>query len=196
MPEPTNVKFFKSHGELKKWFLKNHNKLEELWLGIYKKGSGKQSVTYDEAVNEALCFGWIDGIAKGIDSEKYCQRFTPRKAKSVWSAINIKKVEAMIKSRKMMPAGLKAFKERDKSLTNQYSFEQEKIKLPAKYEKIFKRSKKAWENFNRMPPGYRRTAAWLVISAKQEATRLRRLEELIKDSEAGRKIKQLRREGV
>ena len=191
--KPYNIKYFKSQAELRKWFMKNHSKLTEQWVGIYKKGSGKPTVTYSEAVDEALCFGWIDGIAKGLDDKKYCQRFTPRKPKSIWSAINIKKIGELIKRGRMTPAGLKKFNERDKSLPSQYSFEQEKVKLPAELEKKFKTNKKAWKNFNAMPPGYRRTATWYVISPKQEATRLRRLEALIADSEAGRKIKQLRR---
>ena len=191
MPEPSNIKFFKSQAELRKWFEKNHARLKEQWVGFYKKGSGKTSVLYMEAVDEALCFGWIDGIAKGIDDKKYCQRFTPRKPKSIWSAVNIKKIEALIKSGKVSPHGLKIFNERDKNKTNQYSFEQDKIKFTLAHLKVFKKNKKAWENFNGMSPGYRRTATWWVINAKQEETRLRRLDTLMKDSEAGRKIKQL-----
>ena len=193
--KPYNIKYFKSQAELRKWFIKNHSKLTEQWVGIYKKGSGKPTVTYSESVDEALCFGWIDGIAKGIDKEKYCQRFTPRKPKSAWSAVNIKKVKALIEKKLMHPAGLKVFNERDKSQANLYSFEQKSIILSPELEKKFKHNKKAWVNFNTMPPGYRRTAIWLVISPKQEATRLKRLDALIKDSEAGRKIKQLRRAG-
>lgn len=188
----TEVKFFKNIKELRKWFEKNHNKLTEQWFGFYKKGSGKTGVTYPEAVDEALCFGWIDGIAKGIDEKCYKQRFTPRKKGSTWSAVNTGKVKVLIKSSRMHEAGLAVFKNRDKNKTNQYSFEQKEIKLTTQMEKIFKANKKAWEYYSKSPPGYRRTAAWLVISAKREETKLKRLERLITDSEAGLRIKELR----
>jgi uncharacterized protein YdeI (YjbR/CyaY-like superfamily) len=192
MPEPHNIKYFKSAKDLRKWFEKNHNKLTEQWIGLYKKGSGKPSVTYSECVDLALCFGWIDGIAKGIDEEKYCQRFTPRKKGSTWSAVNLGKIKELTKKGLMHEAGLKCFNERDRSKTNQYSFEQKELKLPPAFEKKFKANKKAWETFQKMAPRYRRTSSWWVISAKQEETRLRRLETLIADSEAGVKIKPLR----
>jgi uncharacterized protein YdeI (YjbR/CyaY-like superfamily) len=192
MPEPHNIKYFKTAGELRKWFEKNHNKLTEQWVGLYKKGYESKGVTYLEAVDAALCFGWIDGITKRIDGEKYCQRFTPRKKTSTWSAVNILKVNDLTKKGLMHEAGLKAFNERDRSRTSLYSFEQKEIKLPPAYEKKFKANKKAWGSYQKMPPGYRRISAWWVISAKQEETRLRRLDTLIADSEAGVKIKPLR----
>jgi len=196
MPRPNNIKFFKSDKELRKWFITNHKKRDELWIGYYKKSSGKQGVTYSQAVDEALCFGWIDGIAKGIDEHKYCQRFTPRRPKSIWSNVNINKAAALIKSGKMMPEGLKKFSERDEKRSRVYSFEQKSHKLPAAYEKKFKANKKAWVFFTKkMPPWYQRTAIWHIISAKQESTRLRRLDTLIADSEAGKTIKQLTRPG-
>jgi len=193
MPEPTNIRYFKNIKELRKWFEKNHNKQTEQWFGYFKKGSGKTGVSYSEAVDEALCFGWIDGIAKGIDDQRYCQRFTPRKKGSTWSAVNIGKVKGLLKSGRMHEAGLAVFKNRDKSNTNQYSFEQKEIKLTPKLEKIFKANKKAWGYYSKSPPGYKQTSAWLVISAKQEATKMKRLERLIADSEAGLRIKELRR---
>lgn len=193
--EPGKITYFKTPAALRKWFGKNHGKKPELWIGYYKKGSGKKSVTYKEALDEALCFGWIDGIAKGIDENKYCQRWTPRRANSIWSAVNIKKVTALIESGKMTPAGLKRFNERDVKRTNLYSFEQKSHELPAPLEKKFKANKKAWANFQAMVPSYKKPALWWVISAKQEATQLRRLETLIADSEAGRPIKQLARPG-
>lgn len=192
MPEPSNIKFFKTASDLRKWFEKNHLKKDELWLGYYKKLSGKPSVKYGEAVDQALCFGWIDGIAKGIDEDKYCQRFTPRRKGSIWSAVNHKKVEQLIKNKQMTDAGLKVYNERDKKKTNLYSFEQDKHELPLKYEKKFKANKTAWENFHKFPPSYRKPAIWWVISAKQEETQLRRLDTLIADSKAGLRIKQMR----
>jgi uncharacterized protein YdeI (YjbR/CyaY-like superfamily) len=188
MPEPVNIKFFKDQQSLRKWFEKNHDKKDELWLGYYKKSSGRKSVTYKESVDTALCFGWIDGIAKGIDEEKYCQRYTPRRKGSIWSAVNIKKIEELTRAGLMHKAGLEKFNSRDQSKTNLYSFEQSEIKLPPAYQKMIKANKKAWEYFSKAPPGYRRTSTWWVISAKQEETRLRRLKTLIKDSAAGRKI--------
>lgn len=191
MPEPVNMKFFKSQEALRKWFEKNHNKKEELWLGYYKKSAGKASVSYKESVDTAICFGWIDGIAKGINEEKYCQRYTPRRAKSIWSAVNIKKVEALTKAGLMHESGLAAFNNRDKKMAGLYSFEQKEIKLTPALLKLMKANKKAWEYFSKAPPGYRKTATWWVISAKQEETRLRRMKTLIADSEAGRRIAQL-----
>lgn len=185
---PTNIKFFKTQDALRKWLEKNHNKKDELWLGYYKKTSGKQSVTYAQAVDEAICFGWIDGIAKGIDEEKYCQRYTPRRPKSIWSAVNIKKVTELTKVGRMHEAGLKTFNNRDLNQAGLYSFEQKEITMPSAYIRKFKANKKAWAYFSNMPKGYQKTATWWVISAKQEATRLRRLDTLIKDSEARRKI--------
>jgi uncharacterized protein YdeI (YjbR/CyaY-like superfamily) len=188
MPEPTNIKFFKTTDTLRKWLEKNHNKKDELWIGYYKKSSGKQGVTYKQALDVMLCFGWIDGIAKGIDEEKYCQRYTPRRARSIWSAVNIKKIGELTNAGMMHEAGLAAFNNRDKKLAGLYSFEQKEVKFSPSLLKLLKANKKAWDNFSKMPPGYRRTATWWVISAKQEETRLRRMKTLIADSEAGRRI--------
>jgi len=188
MPEPVNIKFFRDQKELRKWFEKNHNKKDELWLGYYKKSAGKASVSYKESVDTALCFGWIDGIAKGIDEEKYSQRYTPRRKKSIWSAVNIKKVEALTKVGLMHEAGLAAFNNRDKKMAGLYSSEQKEIKFTPALLKLMKANRKAWVYFSKAPPGYRKTATWWVISAKQEETRLRRMKTLIADSAAGRRI--------
>lgn len=192
MPEPNNIKIFKDAAALRKWFETNHAKKDELWLCYYKKGSGKKSVSYVESVDQALCYGWIDGITKGIDEEKYCQRFTPRRKNSIWSAVNIKKMEALIASKQMMPAGLKVFNERNPERANLYSFEQDKHELPAKYLKKFKSNKKAWANFEAMPNFYRKQAIWWVVSAKREETKERRLATLIDDSANGLRIKSMR----
>lgn len=185
---PINIKFFETQDAFRKWLEKNHNKKDELWLAYYKKSSGKESITYKQAVDEALCFGWIDGIVKGIDEEKYCQRYTPRRPNSIWSAVNIKKIAELTKAGKMHETGLKAFNNRDLKQAGLYSFEQKEIIMPAAFLKKLKSNKNAWKYFNNMPKGYQKTATWWVISAKQESTRLRRLDTLIKDSEAGRKI--------
>jgi len=194
MPTATNIIFFKTPAALRKWFKKNHDSAAELWMGFYKKDSGKDSATYKEAVDEALCFGWIDGIRKGIDGVSYTNRFTPRRKKSVWSAINIKRVGELKKLGLMKPSGLKAFEERDGKRTNLYSFEQAKNpKLPAPYSKQFKANTKAWKYFSTRPPWYQRTSIWLVISAKQETTKLKRLNELINYSKNETTIPQLTR---
>src|SRR4030095_2217364 len=195
MLQPDKIKFFKTSLALRKWFEKNHSKKDELWIAFYKKSSGKPSVTYLEAVDNALSFGWIDGLVKGIDAQHYCQRFTPRRKNSIWSAINLKKADALIKKGLMAPAGLKVYNERNQKRPHLYSIEQKNLKLPPALERTFRSNKKSWENFNNMVPSYKKPAIWLIINAKQEETRQRRLEELIRDSEAGRKVKQLRRPG-
>lgn len=185
---PTNIKFFKTPEAFRMWLEKNHSKKDELWLGYYKKSSGKKSITYKQALDEVLCFGWIDGISKGIDDEKYCQRYTPRRPRSIWSIVNIKKIEELTKKGLMHESGLNAFNTRDVKRTGLYSAEQKEIKMPAAYLKKIKANKRAWEYFSNMPPGYQKTATWWVISAKQEVTRLRRLDAMIADSVARRKI--------
>lgn len=185
--------FFKTPADLRAWFEKNHDTIPELLVGFYKVGSGKGGITYQDAVDEALCLGWIDGIRKAYDESSYTIRFTPRKKKSIWSAVNIKHATRLEQAGRMREAGLKAFHERDLSRTNQYSFENKERKLDAAYEKKFRANKKAWAWFSAQAPYYQRTASWWVISAKQEATRAKRLEILIRDSEAGIKIAPLRR---
>jgi uncharacterized protein YdeI (YjbR/CyaY-like superfamily) len=191
--EPKEIKYFKTSSELRKWYKANHKNNSELWVGFYKKDSGKQSVTYPEALDETLCFGWIDGIRKRVDDEIYLIRFTPRKPKSYWSVVNIKKANALIKSGKMQEAGLKEFEKRDKKKSGSYSFERAKVKFSPAFEKKFKSNKLAWKNFQAMPPSYQKPATWWVMSAKQEETRLKRLQLLISDSENGLRIKQMRR---
>ncbi len=187
------VKFFKTPADLRKWFEKNHDKLAEQWIGFYKKASGKPSITWPESVDQALCFGWIDGVRKSIDDESYKIRFTPRKAKSIWSSVNIKRAGELKELGLMHPKGLAAFDNRDEKLTYQYSFERVAVELDKAYEKKFKRNKKAWDFFQSQPPSYRKPAFWWIMSAKQEETRLRRLDALIKDSEAGQRVGPLRR---
>jgi len=185
--------FFKSPADFRKWFEKNHAKAQELLVGFYKKGSGKPSITWPESVDQALCFGWIDGIRKSIDDISYTIRFTPRKPRSIWSAINIKRVEELIKLGLMKPAGLEAFQKRNEERSGVYSFEQKNHKLDGAYEKKFRANKKAWTFFQSQPPWYQRTSIWWVMSAKKEETRLKRLATLIDDSAHGRTIAPLRR---
>lgn len=189
MPTPTNIKFFKTPNDLRAWFEKNHLTVKEQWIGYYKVGTGKPSITWSESVDQALCFGWIDGVRKSLDEERYAIRFTPRNPKSIWSDVNIKKIAALKKIGLMTPAGLKVFEQRDGKKSVQYSFEQRKNpKLPPAYVKKFKKNNKAWKYFTSKPPGYQRVTIWWVISAKQEETRLRRLAQLIADCEKNQMI--------
>jgi uncharacterized protein YdeI (YjbR/CyaY-like superfamily) len=194
MPTPSNIQYFKTPAELRTWFAKNHHKLQEQWIGYYKKDSGTPSITWQESVDQALCFGWIDGIRKSIDAKRYTIRFTPRKPTSIWSAINIKRVGELKKLGLMKKPGLEIFENRDIKKANQYSFEQRQHPtLSPLMLKTFKANKKAWNYFSCMPPGYQKTATWWVISAKQESTVEKRLQQLISDSEHERTIPPLTR---
>jgi len=185
--------FFSSQLDFRNWLEKNHDKETELLVGFYKVNSGKPSLTWSQSVDQALCFGWIDGIRKSIDSESYCIRFTQRNPRSNWSGINIKKVEEMNKLGLMHPAGIAAFEKRRDQTSEIYSYENKPERLTAEYEIRFKSHSKAWDFFQLQPPSYQKTAIFWLMSAKQELTRQKRLSELIADSEAGLKIKPLRR---
>lgn len=185
------VTYFQSASGFREWLASNHDQVHELWVGFYKKKSGKVGISYPEAVDEALCFGWIDGTKKAVDEVGYTHRFTPRKAKSFWSAINIKRVGELKRRGRMTAPGLKAFAGRDEQKAMQYSYERSTCKLEGAYEKQFRRNVKAWEFFQAQPPGYRRTATWWVISAKREETRAKRLAKLIETSEHGRRLDML-----
>jgi uncharacterized protein YdeI (YjbR/CyaY-like superfamily) len=189
--------FFSTPADFRAWLEKNHATDLELSVGFYKKGSGKPSITWPESVDAALCYGWIDGVRNAIDETSYRIRFTPRKPTSTWSAINVKRVAELTKLGLMRPAGVKAFEARKGDKTGIYAYEQRKhASLPPAYGKQFRANQKAWQFFQTQPPWYRRTATYRVISAKQEPTRQKRLAQLIKDSEAGLPIKELRRPKV
>lgn len=187
--------FFKKPEDFRSWLDKNHAKETEILVGYYKKGTGKESITWPESVDEALCYGWIDGIRKSFDEDSYTIRFTPRKPTSIWSAVNIANIERLTKEGRMKPAGIAAHEKRKEHKTAIYSFEQSNkdLVLSKEYEAIFKKNKKAWEFFQNIAPSYTRQAVWWVISAKREETRQKRLNELIADSEAGLRVKHLRR---
>ncbi len=181
--------FFATPSELRVWLEEHHANTQELWVGFYKKGSGKQSITWPEAVDQALCFGWIDGIRKGIDSVSYKTRFTPRRARSNWSAVNIKRVAELKELGLMRPPGLTIFEERVEEKSGIYSYEQRNAaELTEAYKEQFRANKKAWDFFQAQGAGYRRTAIWWIISAKKEETRLKRLARLIESSEHERTI--------
>jgi uncharacterized protein YdeI (YjbR/CyaY-like superfamily) len=184
------VKIFTSAAEFRQWLEKNHGRSTELWLGFYNKRTSKKSITYREALDEALCFGWIDGVRKSIDETTYKQRFTPRKAKSYWSAINIRRADELKKLGRMAPPGLRAFESRTGD-SGKYSFESRPKKLPPEYEKQFKANPAAWKFFRAQAPWYQRTSSFWVVSAKRDETRQRRLDKLISDSAKGRRLAML-----
>jgi len=186
--------FFATPPDFRAWLEENHDKSQEIWVGFYKKGIDKQCITWPEAVDQALCYGWIDSVRKSVDEESYTNRFTPRKARSTWSAFNIKRVQELTELGLMRPAGLKAFEARAEDRSGIYSYEQQRdAALSDDYEQQVRANKKAWDFFQAQPPGYRKTATWWVISAKKEETRLKRLAKLIEDSEHGRSIAPLTR---
>jgi uncharacterized protein YdeI (YjbR/CyaY-like superfamily) len=178
--------------EFRAWLEQNHETASEIEVVFYKKGSGKPSMTWSESVDEALCFGWIDGVRRGRDEESYSIRFTPRKPRSTWSKVNVAKAQGLIAQGLMRPAGLAAFERRTDDNTGIYSFENQ-TELAPEYEARLRANRAAADYFDSRPPWYRRTAIHLVMSAKREETRERRLEQLIEDSAAGRDIKQLQR---
>ena len=183
--------FFKNQSELRKWFEKNADSANEILVGYYRVATGKPSISWPQSVDEALCFGWIDSIRNSIDGESYSIRFTPRKPNSIWSAVNIKKVNELKRKGLMKAKGLELFKNMDKSKLQTYSFERSIVELSKEFEKKFRANKKAWQYFQKMPPSYRKPCINWVMTAKREETRLNRLSTLIKDSEEGRKIKGL-----
>jgi uncharacterized protein YdeI (YjbR/CyaY-like superfamily) len=190
------AKFFRAQKDWRRWLEKNHDAQEELWVGFYKTSTKKPSITWKESVDEALCFGWIDGIRKSIDESSYQIRFTPRKAGSNWSAINIARVKELEKLGLMHEAGLATFAKRKDDRTAIYSYEQRKNpKLDPAHAKRLRANAKAWAFFSAQPAWYQRGAAWWIVSAKKEETKLRRLAQLIADSAAGRTIPPLTRPG-
>ena len=181
-------RFFRSAAEFRRWLEKHHASVDELWIGFWKKASGRKGLTYVEAVDESLCYGWIDGLKKRFDGDAFMHRFTPRRPRSIWSAINIRKAEALKKVGRMMEPGLRAFALLDPKRTQVYSFENRERKLAPAYEKRFRANRKAWEFFAAQPPGYRRLCAFYVMSAKKEETREKRLARVIADSASRKRL--------
>jgi uncharacterized protein YdeI (YjbR/CyaY-like superfamily) len=186
--------FFADASELRNWLERNHATATELLVGFYKRGSRKGSITWRELVDEELCFGWIDGVRKGIDEVSYANRISPRAPRSTWSAVNIARAKELIRLGRMHPAGLRAFERRTDERSAIYSYEQRKIaKLGPGAERLFRANKKSWAFFQAQPPSYQRAATWWVISAKREETRQKRLATLIRDSQNARTIGPLSR---
>ena len=189
MATPTNITHFRTPAELRKWFQAHHAKAAELWVGFYKKGSGKPSITWPESVDEALSVGWIDGIRKSVDAERYTIRFTPRRGGSIWSAVNIRRVKVLTEEGRMRPAGLKAFAARLENKSGVYSYEQRRDQLEEPYAGLLKANKKAWAFFQAQPPYYRKTLGWWIVSAKREDTRLARLKTLADACAKGERLR-------
>jgi uncharacterized protein YdeI (YjbR/CyaY-like superfamily) len=182
------VRYFKSANDFRRWLEKNHATTQELWVGYYKKSSQQPSITWPESVDEALCFGWIDGIRKSVDDLRYTSRFTPRRRGSIWSAVNVKRAQELSDKGLMEPAGMAAFNARKENKSGIYSYEQRSANLDGFYEKRLRRNKAAWDFFYAQPPSYRKAIGWWIVSAKQEVTRTKRLERLIKESARGKRL--------
>ena len=183
--------YFNTSSDFREWLMKNHDKEKELLVGFHKVKTKKESITWSQSVDQAICFGWIDGVRRSIDQQHYCIRFSPRKPASTWSAVNIRKVEDLTSKGLMHPKGTEAFKRRSQLNSQIYSYEQAAVAFEKCFEKDFKANQEAWEFFDAMPPSYKRAATHWVMTAKRDETKRRRLEELIKDSRQRKKIKLL-----
>jgi uncharacterized protein YdeI (YjbR/CyaY-like superfamily) len=181
-------RYFKTPAEFRRWLAANHATVTELSVGFYRKSSGKRSISYKEAVDEALCFGWIDGVKHRVDEERYTHRFTPRKAASTWSLVNANRVKELIALKRMAKPGLEAWERRDPKKTGIYSFENRPSAFDAALEREFRTHTAAWTFFRAQPPGYQRLMTFFVMSAKQQVTRERRLAALVKRSAEGKRI--------
>lgn len=187
------ITFFASPGEFRAWLEEYGSTAQELWVGYYKKDSGRPSITWPESVDVALCYGWIDGLRKSIDELSYKIRFSPRKPGSTWSAVNIQRVQALIEQGSMRPAGLTAFAARREDKSGIYSYEQGGDQLAEPYVQQLQQNETAWAFFQAQPGSYRKASAWWVMSAKSEETRQRRLAQLIEHSANGRTVPQFMR---
>jgi uncharacterized protein YdeI (YjbR/CyaY-like superfamily) len=191
VPRPTNVLYLSSPEELRAWFDANHETADELWLGTWKKASGKPTIAWSDAVDEALCVGWIDSIRYSIDEHRSAQRFTPRRKRSIWSAVNVAKVAKLTAEGRMRPAGIAAFEARDPARTAVYGYERADGVFAPEEEAAFRADAAAWADWERRAPSYRRIATRWVVSAKRPETRARRLAQVIAESAAGRKPRAL-----
>ena len=189
--------FFATEGEWRAWLTEHHETATEVWVGFHRKATGRPSITWSQAVDEALCFGWIDGVRRRVDDASYTNRFTPRRARSNWSAVNVRRAEDLIERGLMTPAGLRAFQARAPEGAGPISYEQRAAaRLDEAQESALRSNRKAWDFFRAQPEGYRRTAIWWVVSAKRPETRQRRLETLVADSARGERVPPLRRRPV
>ncbi|MGD8280510.1 MAG: YdeI/OmpD-associated family protein [Gemmatimonadota bacterium] len=187
------VLFFPTPDDFRSWLAEHHDQRHELWVGYYKKATGKPSITWPESRDEALCWGWIDGIRKSVDEEAYKIRFTPRRSGSHWSLVNLERVSVLIEEGRMEAPGMAVYEARDPENSGRASYERDRAELTEEQAARFKAHPQAWAFWCDQPPGYRKQATWWVVSAKREDTRERRLATLIEDSASGTRIKQLRR---
>ncbi len=187
-PRTGEVRFFPTPADLRTWLAENHESADELWVGLYRRASGRPSVSWPEVVDEALCFGWIDGIRRGIDDVSYTNRITPRRKGSNWSAVNIRRVGELEEGGRMTDAGRRAFALRDEAKSRVYSYEREAAALDAEAEATFRANEAAWSWFETAAPYYRKSASYWVMSAKRPETRARRLATLIEHAENGRTV--------
>lgn len=185
--------FFQNQLELRQWLEKNHETEIQLIIGLYKKGTDKENISWSQVVDEVLCFGWIDGVGKKIDDERWQIRITPRKPNSIWSKVNIAKIKVLTEKGLMHPKGMQAFALRKEEKSGIYSFENDEQKLSPEFQKIFLENKIAWKFFQSQPPGYKKNALHYVMTAKQQPTREKRFAELLSDSENKLRIKMFRR---
>ena len=185
----TDPRFFATEADFRRWLEANHETAPELLVGFWKKGSGKPSIDWPQARDQALCFGWIDGIRKSLGDDAYTVRFTPRRKGSIWSKVNVERFEALTASGQMTPAGVRAYQQ-NKHKSGLYAYENEQKELTPAEEKLFRRNKRAWADWEKRPAGYRRSALHWITSAKRDETRVKRLAQLIEDSAAGRRLAQ------
>ena len=186
-----SIIFFASPAEFRQWLETNHETASEVWVGFLKTKTGKAGLTWPDSVDEALCFGWIDAVRKRIDDDSYMIRFTRRKPGSIWSLVNVRKVEELTRQGRMRPAGLKAFEGRSEKKTGIYSFEGAAHSLDAAAEKQFRSHEEAWSFYEKQAPSYRKAAEHWVMGAKKEETRAKRLARLIEDSANGLRLAHL-----
>jgi uncharacterized protein YdeI (YjbR/CyaY-like superfamily) len=187
-PAAAKPKFFATPAAFRRWLEKNHATAEVLEVGYYRKESGRPSMTWPESVDQALCFGWIDGVRHSLDDISYSSRFTPRKPRSKWSAVNIKRAQELIEAGLMQPAGLAAFERRDPEKDAKYSYNFAEEELPTEYVRVLKANPRALEFFQAQPPGYRKMMTRYVLSAQKEETRMKRLQRVVDESAADRRI--------
>jgi uncharacterized protein YdeI (YjbR/CyaY-like superfamily) len=183
--------YFETPADLRRWFARHHRTAKELWAGFYRKDCGRRSITWPEAVDEALCVGWIDGVRRNVDAISYAVRLTPRNARSAWSAVNIARAKALIASRRMKAQGRKAFAARNRAASGYSMAKRHGVSLPAGFAREFRAQTDAWTFFSSQPAWYRRNATWWVVSAKKDETRRRRLAALIEDSRDHRRLRML-----
>jgi uncharacterized protein YdeI (YjbR/CyaY-like superfamily) len=186
-----DARFFDAPADFRTWLDANHGKASELWVGYWKKGSGRLGITYGESVDEALAFGWIDGLTRKIDEDRYATRFTPRRPTSNWSEANIRRVTELEAEGRMTAAGMRAFAMRSLRQPGEFTYETRPPDLPEPYAERFRRNQAAWRFWSAQRPSYRKSMTWWVVSAKREETRLGRLEALITESAAGRTVDEL-----